>query len=91
MLGAIPEQYGKTSFYKGSQEINEKKLLRNVLQEGDKFFNFGDLLSFDKDYFVYFRDRVGDTFRYMLEVFVCEIDLMLFFITDQVIPWRQIT
>ncbi|XP_052795945.1 long-chain fatty acid transport protein 2-like [Mya arenaria] len=64
LLGTIPPNYQNLQFYKGGREINEKKVLRNVVKEGDAFFNFGDLLSVDKDYFVYFRDRVGDTFRW---------------------------
>jgi len=63
LLAAIPVSYQDMQFYKGGHEVNEKKLLRNVLKEGDCYFNFGDILSMDKDYFVYFRDRVGDTFR----------------------------
>ena len=43
--------------------MNEKKIVKNVLQIGDEFFNFGDLVFLDDDYFVYFRDRIGDTFR----------------------------
>ncbi|XP_052082283.1 long-chain fatty acid transport protein 2-like [Mytilus californianus] len=50
--------------YKGNMEMTEKKLVRNVFKEGDAYFNFGDSLYLDKDYFVYFHDRVGDTFRW---------------------------
>lgn len=45
--------------------MNEKKIERNVFVDGDIYFNFGDLLYLDNDYFLYFRDRVGDTFRYL--------------------------
>lgn len=51
------------AFYKGSKEMNEKKIVRDVFVEGDEYFNTGDLLYLDKDYFVYFQDRMGDTFR----------------------------
>ncbi|KAL4227803.1 hypothetical protein ACF0H5_013240 [Mactra antiquata] len=64
LLGGIPENYKNLQFYKGGKEVNEKKLLRDVLQKGDCYFNFGDLLMIDKDYFLYFKDRVGDTFRW---------------------------
>ncbi|XP_045156369.2 long-chain fatty acid transport protein 2-like isoform X2 [Mercenaria mercenaria] len=64
LLGGIPHHYGDMQFYKGGREINEKKLLRNVLKEGDCYFNFGDMLTMDSDYFVYFKDRLGDTFRW---------------------------
>ena len=39
--------------------------LQDVLKKGDTYFNTGDLLLWDKDYYVYFIDRVGDTFRYV--------------------------
>lgn len=64
LIAAIPYHYEDMQFYKGGREINEKKLLRNVLKEGDCYFNFGDMLTMDSDYFVYFKDRIGDTFRW---------------------------
>ncbi|XP_059192025.1 hsFATP2a_ACSVL_like domain-containing protein [Centropristis striata] len=50
--------------YAGNQTQTEKKRLRNVLKKGDLYFNTGDLLRFDDMNFVYFQDRVGDTFRW---------------------------
>lgn len=50
--------------YAGNKQQTEKKRLRDVLKKGDLYFNSGDLLRFDKDNFVYFQDRVGDTFRW---------------------------
>ncbi|KAM9036921.1 bile acyl-CoA synthetase [Sarcophilus harrisii] len=50
--------------YRGSAEQTEKKLLRDVLRPGDVYFNSGDLLSIDVDGFLYFQDRIGDTFRW---------------------------
>ncbi|KAM9375845.1 long-chain fatty acid transport protein 2-like [Pholidichthys leucotaenia] len=50
--------------YAGNKQQTEKKRLRDVLQKGDLYFNTGDLLSIDHDRFVYFQDRVGDTFRW---------------------------
>ncbi|KAM9815190.1 long-chain fatty acid transport protein 2-like [Syngnathus typhle] len=50
--------------YAGNEQQTEKKRLRDVLKKGDLYFNTGDLLRFDKDNFVYFHDRVGDTFRW---------------------------
>ena len=54
-------------------EATEKKILRNVLEEGDAWFNSGDMmrvvdvgytLGYDHYQFV---DRVGDTFRWKSE------------------------
>ncbi|XP_075049247.1 long-chain fatty acid transport protein 3 [Mixophyes fleayi] len=50
--------------YVGSRELSEKKLLRDVFQAGDCYFNTGDLMMQDDLGFVYFRDRTGDTFRW---------------------------
>ncbi|XP_053560187.1 long-chain fatty acid transport protein 3 [Bombina bombina] len=50
--------------YVGSRELSEKKLLRDVFQPGDCYFNTGDLMMQDSKDFVYFRDRIGDTFRW---------------------------
>lgn len=62
-IAGIPPGYVK-GFYKGPQEMNEKKMVRNAFVDGDAYFNYGDLMFMDKDYFVYFQDRVGDTFRW---------------------------
>ncbi|NXA84952.1 S27A2 synthetase, partial [Thryothorus ludovicianus] len=50
--------------YAGDSQKTEKKILRDVLAKGDAFFNSGDLLQVDAEGFVYFQDRVGDTFRW---------------------------
>ncbi|XP_028921607.1 very long-chain acyl-CoA synthetase [Ornithorhynchus anatinus] len=50
--------------YAGAKAQTEKKILRNVFKEGDVYFNSGDLLQFSPDNFIYFHDRVGDTFRW---------------------------
>ncbi|XP_042267677.1 hsFATP2a_ACSVL_like domain-containing protein [Thunnus maccoyii] len=50
--------------YAGNKQQTEKKRLRDVMKKGDLFFNTGDLLRFDHENFVYFQDRVGDTFRW---------------------------
>ncbi|KDO24272.1 hypothetical protein SPRG_09908 [Saprolegnia parasitica CBS 223.65] len=42
----------------------EAKILRDVFQEGDTYFRSGDLLEVDEDGFVYFVERIGDTFRW---------------------------
>ena len=56
-----------------NKEASEKKILRNVFEEGDAWFNTGDLLrtvpvGFSLGYAHYqFVDRVGDTFRWRSE------------------------
>uniref|UniRef100_H3D856 long-chain-fatty-acid--CoA ligase n=1 Tax=Tetraodon nigroviridis TaxID=99883 RepID=H3D856_TETNG len=50
--------------YAGNRQQTEKKRLHDVLKKGDLYFNTGDLLRIDHQNFVYFQDRVGDTFRW---------------------------
>ncbi len=42
----------------------EKKVLKDVLKKGDQYFRTGDLLRVDEDGYIWFVDRVGDTFRW---------------------------
>ena len=41
-----------------------RKLVRDVVKKGDCWFRTGDLMRADADGFVFFVDRMGDTFRY---------------------------
>jgi fatty-acyl-CoA synthase len=41
-----------------------KKVLHNVLPKGDGWFGSGDLMRKDTRGFLYFADRIGDTFRW---------------------------
>lgn len=45
----------------------EKKILHDVFEKGDSWFKTGDLFTRDADYFFYFIDRVGDTYRWKSE------------------------
>ncbi|MHA2088166.1 MAG: AMP-binding enzyme, partial [Promethearchaeota archaeon] len=62
LLVAISE----TSYYLGYKDRNqtEKRIVRNVLQEDDIFFNTGDLVNLHDENWVSFADRSGDTFRW---------------------------
>ncbi|KAJ3649383.1 hypothetical protein Zmor_021130 [Zophobas morio] len=63
---------GKVSFRKQmgrfdgyvNKKANEKKLLQNVFVNGDVYFDSGDILVQDEMGYFYFRDRMGDTFRW---------------------------
>lgn len=41
-----------------------RKILRNVVAEGDQWYRTGDLMRQDSAGFYYFVDRLGDTFRW---------------------------
>lgn len=53
--------------YAGNAAASEEKIARNVFKQGDTWIRSGDLAKFDKDYNVYFVDRLGDTFRWKSE------------------------
>lgn len=55
--------------YDGYQDdrATQKKILRNVITKGDAWFRTGDLVKRDEQGYVYFVDRVGDTFRWKAE------------------------
>lgn len=45
-------------------EATKKKLLRNVFEPDDLWFRTGDLMRKDAEGYIYFIDRIGDTFRW---------------------------
>lgn len=57
-------QFAPFTGYAGVRSQTEKKKLRDVFKKGDLYFNSGDLLMIDHEDFIYFHDRVGDTFRW---------------------------
>ncbi|XP_038186776.1 long-chain fatty acid transport protein 6 [Arvicola amphibius] len=50
--------------YAGSYRHTKSKLLFDVFKKGDVYFNTGDLMVQDHENFLYFWDRIGDTFRW---------------------------
>ncbi len=56
-------------FFEGytSQAATEAKLARNLFHPGDAWVRSGDLVRVDADGYVWFVDRVGDTFRWKSE------------------------
>jgi fatty-acyl-CoA synthase len=46
------------------RSASERKVLRDVFEKGDAWFVTGDLMRQDSDGYLYFVDRIGDTFRW---------------------------
>ncbi|MBK1711049.1 long-chain-acyl-CoA synthetase, partial [Marichromatium gracile] len=46
------------------EKATKKKILRDVFKKGDMWFRTGDLMKKDALGYVYFIDRIGDTFRW---------------------------
>jgi fatty-acyl-CoA synthase len=46
------------------RDESQKKIVRDVFQRGDAWYRTGDLMRQDDRGFVYFVDRIGDTFRW---------------------------
>ena len=57
---------GRFEGYTSATET-EKKILKGVLSASDKWFRTGDLLREDENGYIFFVDRLGDTFRWKSE------------------------
>jgi acyl-CoA synthetase (AMP-forming)/AMP-acid ligase II len=62
LIGEVSERYAFDGYT--DKSASEKKLLRDVFQPGDCWFNSGDLLRDLGFRHAQFVDRVGDTFRW---------------------------
>lgn len=73
-LGEVGEAIGRISTetrerFEGYSDkySTEKKILRDAFAQGDVWFRTGDLMRREADGYIYFVDRVGDTFRWKAE------------------------
>ncbi|KKN18872.1 hypothetical protein LCGC14_0951520 [marine sediment metagenome] len=65
-IGLLIGKSEGTSTFAGytEEKATEAKLLRNVFQEGDAYFNTGDLVRDQGSMHAQFIDRLGDTYRW---------------------------
>jgi len=68
-IGQIPDDDTVRGKFEGytNEEATNKKILKDVFEKGDRWFTSGDLLKKDKEGYIYFVDRIGDTFRWKSE------------------------
>ena len=60
------------------EKQSQKKILTDVFAKGDRWFRTGDLMKMDADQYIYFVDRVGDTFRWKGEnVSTSEVEIAI--------------
>lgn len=64
VIGKISDQPGRSFEGYTQKSDTEKKILRDVFEEGDSWFRTGDLMRRDEHGYFYFVDRIGDTFRW---------------------------
>ncbi|MFX0080570.1 MAG: AMP-binding protein [Candidatus Hodarchaeota archaeon] len=77
MLLAKIEDESNLTLYKDKYNT-EQKILRNVFEKDDVYFNSGDLIQLHEDHRVSFADRFGDTFRWKGEnVSTLEVESIL--------------
>jgi fatty-acyl-CoA synthase len=78
-IGPISENVPRERFDGYNDEAqSRKKILTNVFAPGDRWFRTGDLMKRDGDGYIYFVDRIGDTFRWKSEnVSTGEVELAI--------------
>ena len=66
-VGLLLGETNELNIYMGyinDPEASESRLLRSVFQEGDVYFNSGDLVHVHENEDISFVDRLGDTYRW---------------------------
>lgn len=66
-IGAIAHDARHAYSGYADKAASEKKILKDVFKKGDAWFRTGDLMRQDKAGYLYFIDRIGDTFRWKAE------------------------
>lgn len=71
LLGKLPDiKEEREATYQGyfrDEKATNSKILRDVFVKGDAYYRTGDMVRISQEGFVYFHDRIGDTFRWKSE------------------------
>ena len=54
--------------YLGPAADTRKRIVQDVLEAGDFYVNTNDVFSLDADYNLFFKDRIGDSYRWLLQL-----------------------
>ena len=83
-VGEIVRNHPVRDFHGYADEsATRKKILNNVWKKGDMCFRSGDILVMDQFGWIYFKDRVGDTFRWKGEnVSTTEVEAIISNVTN---------
>ena len=78
-VGQIVRNHPLRDFHGYADEMStRKKVLQNVWRQGDLCFRSGDILVMDEFGWIYFKDRIGDTYRWKGEnVSTAEVEAMI--------------
>ncbi|KAF9404534.1 hypothetical protein BGZ94_004113 [Podila epigama] len=66
-LLTLADNKQQTSRYVGyfnQPKVSQSKLVQNVREKGDIYFRTGDILYRNEDFYYFFADRAGDTYRW---------------------------
>ncbi|NBB51980.1 long-chain-acyl-CoA synthetase [Rhizobium sp. CRIBSB] len=63
-IGAIGDDIRHDFSGYADKAASQKKILTDVFARGDRWFRTGDLMRQDREGYLYFIDRLGDTFRW---------------------------
>jgi len=77
-VGPITQEVRQRFDGYNDEKQSQKKILTDVFAKGDRWFRTGDLMRMDADQYIYFVDRVGDTFRWKGEnVSTSEVEIAI--------------